>query len=344
MNRSPKRYKSRRIERKIITKRHMRSIRFRRKKALRKTHSIHPSRIIMPEKIGLEEGKGRTETLNAVEQIIAQTVLQRTKIVLDFSKTTYPDSMGMIYLLALADLIRAKAPSISIKAVNVRSDRVRQVLQQIGLAEKLGFHHTIPITRDDVRLWRCISGASVDASDVGADFESLCNETQMSEESRNVLFNAMTEAIDNAYSHAYDQDIMRGHNAIFPDDRRWWMFFGVVDQRMVIVICDLGLGIPSTVQRKGWWENVRQSISNDDGSIIQATIEHARSRTHERHRGKGMAKLRQAAEENGGGLMVCSDRGRYVFKSGQQDYHKSHRDAIQGTVIGWMIPLQTRPT
>lgn len=340
MNRWPKRYKSLQIEKNINARRHQRALRARPKSTGKKSSASNTLRITMPERIGLEEGKGRAETLRAVHKILEPT--HRSGCVLDFSKTIYPESLGMIYLLAVIDLIQSIRPNLNIRAIEVRSERVLQVLQQIGLAEKLGLQRKIPITRDDVRFWRYVTGASVDASLVGDAFEDLCAATQISDSSRNALYNAMTEAIDNAYSHAYAENLTHHSPRIFPPDKRWWMFFGVIEQRVVIVACDLGLGIPATIQRKGWLEAIRANIQNDDGSLIHAAIEHARSRTLEAHRGKGMAKLRQAAEESGGSLIVCSSRGWYAFGSDKPDYHRSYRDTVHGTIIGWMIPIQTR--
>jgi anti-anti-sigma regulatory factor len=344
MKKIPRSFKNKLIERRFLERKFHRSNRKRKNQRHVARSWVRKSNLAMPERIGLEPHTGRSETLSIIARIRSMSAGNKGTLCLDFSATTYPDSVGMILLLATVDFVHRHTGRRCVKAINVRSNRVRQVLQQIGLAEKLGMRHPVDITRSDVRLWRYVSESCVDAQKIGEHFEMLCKEFNIAEERRQSLYNAFTEAIDNAHGHAYDEVMMKEMSArIFPSDKRWWMFFGVIDSKLTIVTCDLGLGIPATVKRQGHWEKVCQFLADpvgrsDDGNIIKATIAQARSRTEDPHRGKGMARLKKAIEDNGqGGLIVCSNRGWYAFK--EFEYTKSYKDQVEGTIIGWSIPI-----
>lgn len=338
--------KTKKIYQRLIGKRFSRRIRHRIKLSKdRATPNPYLKVLTMPRVIGIDNlNQCRNQTLNVIHEIRVLLRNKRRTLVLDFTKTESPDAMGMILLLATVDYVLKETGRPCVRAKNIKSDRVKQVLKQIGLAEKLGINHHVDVNRSDVSIWKYVSGSEVDMTTAGEHFEQLCIDHGVPEKHIAALFNAFSEAVDNAHGHAYDQNIIsKVHDQEFPKDKRWWMFFGIIDAQIIVVVCDLGLGIPRTVLRDGFVEEIRGFVgkitgsSRDDGKLIKATIDRSRSRTGEDFRGKGMFRLKRAIlDEHGGMLQIHSNAGYYRFKG--SEIVRNFKVPVLGTVIGWSIP------
>ncbi len=354
MKKSNNLFKNKSIEKKVRSKRFWRTKRKPRPPHVKERLGREKNTLFMPESIGLHQS--RDETLRIVSRIRGMADTEAGTLVLDFTRTTRVIADGMILVLAAIDMVVNKTKRTCVRIKNVRSDKVAQVIKQIGLSEKLGVLKDVTVNRNDVNFWHHVSRSEVDAESAADHFDRLCRETPMSEDDRWFLFNAFSEAIDNAHSHAYDSRMISeiGAEGSFPDDKRWWMFSGVDAGYLIVLVCDLGLGIPTTVTRKGWWEPVREKIlarfgAEDEGKIVAATIEHARSRTGESYRGKGMSRLKMAIEQMGRGrLLIYSNKGCYSFgpegeKTGVPSVEttKDYSASINGTVVFWQVPIQS---
>jgi len=273
-------------------------------------------------------------------------------------------------MLASIDFAIEQTGRSCIRAKNVKFGVVRQVIKQIGLDERLGFREKITVNRSDVNYWHHVSGSKVDAESASEHFERICSDAKISEEDRSELYNAFSEAIDNAHSHAYDEDLMASSNRTFPNDKRWWMFSGVDKGHLVILVCDLGLGIPVTVRRKSretlrlagvnTMDSIRTVLESmgisidiseitDEGKLIEATIHAARSRTGLTYRGKGMYRLKHAIEKLGHGhLIIYSNMGAYHYMHEDGDAPREtvmdHGQSINGTIILWKVPVHLSTT
>jgi len=364
-------FKSKKIEQKISLKRFLRKRRKLRKRRLRYRRQHEKNTIFMPKLINLENKSVREETLQAVERIRSMASTTSGTLVLDFTQTTRCYASGMILLLASIDFALDQTGRPCIRARNVKADLVRQVIKQIGLAEKLGLNQSIVINRQNVNYWRHVRGSNVDTERASDHFDHFCSDAEISEEDRSALYNAFSEAVDNAHSHAYDDALTGASTRVFPRDKRWWMFSGVDKDHLVILVCDLGLGIPVTVQRKGIQEAVSHAGANamdsirvaletmgvnlnvaevaDEGRLIKATIHAARSRTGQGHRGKGMYRLKRAIEKLGhGDLIIYSNKGAYHYRHKDGNEPKEmvmdHRSSINGTVVLWKVPVHLSTT
>lgn len=191
---------------------------------------------------------------------------------------------------------------------------VSQVFQQIGLAKLIGIDRQVTINHDHVRCWQFISNITTDGDATGQILERL--KDQLTKEVTTELFVAVTEALTNTVHHSA---LAQRPDRIPVLPKRWWMFAGVRDNQLTMVVCDLGIGIPASVPLN--WKDVplRRLLANlglgsTDGAIIQLSMEIRRTVTNKPHRGLGMKQLRDVLTQAGCGyLVVYSNKGVYAY-------------------------------
>lgn len=240
----------------------------------------------------------------------------------------YPD--GVIYLLHQLDKLKNKKNLLGRVS---DSDIVK------AMFTRLGVHNLIkqtPYVGKNIKIvdrWEFLSGTS---ADLGEDFEKI--EEQISiilpdRKSRFILQNAIAEAISNVINHAYDENT---------EYKKWFLFFCIdtEENRCLIVVSDLGKTIPTTIPIK-----LRDRLSinpselfngKKDSQLIEIATKWRRSATEEYHRGKGFNDIIQVESNvDGAKVLILSRKGAWSSVAGLKDY----RDAIEGTTVGWEIPL-----
>jgi hypothetical protein len=126
------------------------------------------------------------------------------------------------------------------------------------------------------------------------------------------------------------------------------MFSQLKDDQLSVAICDLGIGIPSSLKQGRRW-SIDQvfdfvdkiGLGRKDSYFIKAAMVLGRSRTNEEHRGKGLPELKTVIESVGAGyLKIFSDRGFYYYstKDNKEDFG-DFSTSIPGTLIQWKIPV-----
>jgi hypothetical protein len=164
------------------------------------------------------------------------------------------------------------------------------------------------------------------------------------------LYAGLTEAMTNVSQHAYpdpELPLFETSWAGTPDHlKRWWMTgsFDDRENRMRIVILDLGVGIPTTLPRSGKWEEIRGILTrlnfNDDAHLIQAAVEAGRSSVaSSAGRGLGLHEVRDFVENSQSGwLRILSRRGEVVYQKGSPDpARRGLQRAFAGTLIEWDV-------
>lgn len=108
------------------------------------------------------------------------------------------------------------------------------------------------------------------------------------------LYGSVIESIANAMEHAYNPDIATERQ--FPV-HRWWMLMAKMDDKLRLLICDLGHGIPNTL-RENKEEGVLQEVfklvfsllkremKSDSADILASTLI-KETRTKLAYRGRG---------------------------------------------------------
>ena len=111
------------------------------------------------------------------------------------------------------------------------------------------------------------------------------------------------------------------------------MFTAVQDNKLVILVCDLGVGIPNTI-RDTQPDSLIQQIfakfsffANTDGSWIKVATLVKETRTGLTNRGKGGSDLRSIVDKfDKATLTIISNKGQYNYRK-----HKLNSGKVEPT-------------
>lgn len=169
---------------------------------------------------------------------------------------------------------------------------------------------------------------------------------EMSAPAKGRLYRALTEAMLNVRHHAYPPNSYRTN----PERGRWWLS-GHVNKKsgdLIIMFCDLGVGIPRTLPKIYNMERIRQALSilpginPPDGDMIKAAMTLGRTRTEEENRGRGLNDLRSFINQaEAGQLEIYSKKGYYLYNFDGSEKVINREHNMGGTLIVWTVPLST---
>lgn len=156
------------------------------------------------------------------------------------------------------------------------------------------------------------------------------------EQAEQLFGGAISEAMLNVKYHAYPN----------LDENLWWLTCAVFDEQLWIAFCDRGVGIPKTLPRQHWFEELRKiSFLNDDAKMIRAAMQYTRTSKKERRgRGLGSKDIQELVlHHRRGHLTIISGFGHYRL-SGEHGKEKTKKLSIDvnGTIIQWAIPIQSK--
>lgn len=300
-----------------------------------------------PRFFGLGDRESHQRLTGFLRKLVAWT-LQRNRVVcIDFRRTEKFFSDGTLLFYAELQRIFWRRPN-SVRCRPPRDPVALQVLSHLGLLRQLGINRLFPSDRDDVTHWKVFFGTQADATQgVG---EAIASIPRLPQTQIGKLFRSVSEALTNVTQHAYLEP--RHDGTGLPTDSGWWMFVREEPDELVVSFCDLGIGVPYTVQmlqkHANWLlPRLRSALravgvhTHKDGEIIRATVDEKRSRFRLEHRGNGFANMVEAISSAGNGTMVIhSNRGafRYDLRDGKEHQQAiNYAESIYGTVIGWKI-------
>jgi anti-sigma regulatory factor (Ser/Thr protein kinase) len=234
---------------------------------------------------------------------------------------------------------------------------VMGILKPLGFFEKFGFDGILeaPDVTDRFRILPMRSGSSADSPAVNmliSDLKGLYPLADVVDEDREAgmlsLYGAMVEALVNVVRHAYPE----GRELPFTPVNRWWMA-GAVDQdarQITAMVFDQGITIPLSLPNWQHYAGVRRRIvsflglvpdpgdTKCDGLAIAAAVEESVSSTGERHRGRGLAQMRDFVDQcRGGYLRIMSRCGEVIMYPREKPTVRAYDISIGGTLIEWNV-------
>ncbi|HAS6354451.1 TPA: hypothetical protein ACGVB5_002513 [Vibrio vulnificus] len=221
---------------------------------------------------------------------------------------------------------------------------VETVLNRLGFYELLGLPKRKMRELPNVSCWHQTSGFEVD----GQLAASILNKVQDTGIQSSLLYRSGIEAVANAVEHAYSEQIMSDADISL---KTWWMFVAILDGKLVLLVCDLGHGIPNTLEKtqapavlEAIWKLLGTKATYDC-QLIQASTLVKQTRTRLNNRGKGGKDLTSLVDKYPGSqLVIISNKGLYRYKD-TSNIRKmfgtgyDHKSAINGTIIEWSIKL-----
>jgi len=295
--------------------------------------------ISAPETFEVFEEKKRKLFLSFLAEL-RRVAKSPGKVVIDFRMTKKISSDGG--LLLKSEIFRLKkifGHKTSFKCLPPANDKIRQVLQKIGVFEDLGYFVDKSLTREDVVHWCYAHGNTID----GEKYEPVLGAYDgiIAEPILRGLYSALSEAMSNSIDHAYRLGI-RGDGLNYKDDSNdWWMFSQEYKGQLNVVFCDLGVGIPNTIskQRPVLAELIKRFGIKKDSEVIKFAAGSGKSRTRKGYRGRGlpqMVKIIKAISD--GKLAIFSNKGMLRCDNGVL-LAKEYRSSILGTLIMWQVPM-----
>lgn len=376
-------FKNKRIWLRLVRKRYNRRIRcelgkkIRRKKFLNlvleekrlKKHgieSVHAPAILAlaPHKL---DGDNSYESEHAqfVEfkdklELAAQNAYQNSdkRLMISFTKTYALYADACILLMATLDSIKHRYPDL--RFIVKRPDKnlhkkpnkdkhqqffVDAVFCHIGLYKLLGLNYCNNTVHRNVQSWHYVYSDQADGDVTNPIFDKL---EAMGMANLSELYGSVIESIANAMEHAYNPNIVTERQ--FPV-HRWWMLMAKMDDKLRLLICDLGHGIPNTL-RENKEEGVLQEVfklvfsllkrkmSSDSADILASTLI-KETRTKLAYRGKGGKDLKYFIEKMPeSNMMIHSNRGSYRYSNGKLNaIVYDNQKSINGTLITWSMPI-----
>lgn len=358
-----------RFQRSAALKRHLRSIRQIPPKRIASPSDYGIFKVFAPPKIDIYSPSSCDKFLNFL-RIYRNKCRFHKKVQICLRNTTRITAAACLLLYAETDRLLKNIPGLSISCSLPPSHRnskfkveeyiVESALKQVGFFTLIGQKSRQIRNYASVAYWRQLSGNLADGSLAASLFNSL--PAELDKFTRGRLYRGAFEAMANCVEHAHPTTRADGLNI---SDNRWWMFIGIKDNNLSILVCDLGVGIPNTIGKHG--KSLISTISkkiginqDTDADLIHASTFVKRTRTQQGHRGKGGPDLRSIVETFPSAfLSIRSNRGRYVMK-GPQHASKAHRrekrnfipgtngnewksnqsESIFGTIVEWNLSLK----
>lgn len=232
-------------------------------------------------------------------------------------------------------------------------------LHNIGFFKEFSFdlgQHTLETEDDDVLTVPFYSGSDAAQmqqidNKLSKLVDHISDVSDLPDEMRMALNNAVGEAALNAREHAYISD----HKYEYPHVGLWWATGAASKQsrEMVISLYDQGVSIPisypklpffsSLLKTIHMFDNVSDNNYVNDGTLIRTAAKYGKSTRVSKVGGKGLPQIKDAINLCGGGsLMIISRGGRYQYevKDGEEtETVDTFPHSIGGTLIEWTVKL-----
>ena len=274
--------------------------------------------------------KQRKEFGGFLERVEQSLVLGKN-VFLDFNGTKRLFPCGVLIIMGVVDDWIQRFPN-RLSANYPFDDLVEQMLQHVGVLQKLGLSPRKKISHDDVTRWHYFTGMNVDATPVEPFMKQV--RVIVGEEAQMGLADCVNEAMTNVRHHAYDSS----------GGGRWWIFATISERRVFVAMHDRGASIPATLLEKPEvWDYLTGRVwrqGRADGKLISAAAE-GRTSTKLPYRGKGLPEMLQFTKAAvNGELAIYSRQGFFRF-SGRENLESVGRltKPITGTLIVWMLNL-----
>lgn len=269
-----------------------------------------------------------------------------------FRNTTHITAAAGLLMVATVDNLLSKYPQLTFKVTrppNRRTDPgtktenlVDSVLVHLGFYKLIG-HANIKRRCDakSVTCWQYAYGD--DAS--GEIAATLIQKLATYGVKTNKLYRSCFEAVANATEHAYTDKIApeKPFNL-----KRWWFFVGVLNDKITVLICDLGHGIPNTLEvtqsttmlERLWAKLNFPSKPTNDCELIKASTIVKETRTKEEFRGKGGTDIKTFVDQTeDSSMIIFSNRGFYKYLGADKPaVALDNKMSVGGTIIQWTIP------
>jgi len=298
------------------------------------------------------------DTLNIIAAISRLTRNGPKKAVLDFSHTEVIKTAAILVLYATIEI--AIKDGATFRIVSFPKDfKAVRLLKRSGLETLCKENAHKPVF--DGKYIPVISSSGGDYRDDIVDFiQYQIYENKMSAHTESIYGGAIHEAINNVSYHAYPDTELSSQ-------KRWWVKCDLAGDQLFLALYDKGVGIPATVMKKPWYEEILKSayphlkdkiaetfenegiakkdvlkykagIVSDAIKIVISMVDDVTGTDFSKH-GQGSKSIKALVSENEQGkLWIYSNKGLYTFESGNTETYDLSRP-MPGTLLQWNIKV-----
>lgn len=296
-----------------------------------------------PFALNLWGKNNRRHTLSFIADLRRAIIDQNRPVVIDFKELQFAAAHAM--LLFIAELDRAKrimGADFRLKLLPSDTPRMNSVLEQVGLVDLCGGVLDGQKSESDetVKHWRYATGERINETTEEAFMKV---EGALAPPLVAGLWRGVSEALGNSTEHAYLEP--RGTDSRRLATKRWWMFSQLRDNRLSVVVADLGIGIPRSLPLKWPRGTIAKLVGSflgdgDDVRAIRAAMQVGASSTAKSNRGRGLPQIRNEMKDiEGASVSIFSNKGILIWNGEKkEEQFKERKDSIFGTVIAWSIP------
>lgn len=328
------------------------------KKSRNGKHSKNrPEKIIAPVCLDLTKPNHHTLLVKFIEDIkrcakkgVSNHIAQ---VLLCFRETKIITASGGLWLLANLERLRNEYPYVKYSITRPPATRLHQndnnryfvvdtVMNWIGIYTALGLDKREMRELPMVNCWEVTRGSQVASKKVGELLEKV---TEKTGQNLQALYRPLVEAMSNSVEHAYRVDLYPNAQP----ETKWWCFAAIMNNRLLTLVCDLGLGISKTLpktQSNTFFANIVDYIGHalkTDSDYIRASLQLKKSATKLDYRGKGGPDLQSLiAKIPNAKLVVHSNKGTYTYTNrGKVKPEKwfDNKSSISGTIVECSIEL-----
>lgn len=256
---------------------------------------------------------------------------------INFGSTTSFEVSATLVMKATIDGLHHKyGKDLLLTASLPKNGREREVLSHVGIMSVIG-QVPVNVSQGQVTRWHVFDGDDTNCQEIGEAIERLST-SNLSK----LLFKGASEGITNVVHHSEINEYYRSPH--------WWMFAKHDMEGLTVAICDLGVGIPTSLPAKYPDEIVLKYLpfithpGTRDARLIDAATRLARSRTNETNRGLGLGNMVSVIEAvQDSFLCVVSNRGMLVIqnRNGRVERRKVKLESeLRGTLAVWNIKPQ----
>lgn len=190
---------------------------------------------------------------------------------------------------------------------------------------------------DDVGFWQSNSGRIFESTKIGEFMESVIGTAVSMERSRDT-YKMLQETIANSVEHAYINK--KGEKLATKVYHKYWAFAGVRNNRAIVLVLDLGVGIPLSIRAThsdGILQKAMKGLKidrlrSDKDYIRVATVIRKTRKDMKKGRGHGLSSIIESAILKDSHLSIYSNKGRYSI-TGSNKQAARVRHSINGTMI-----------
>lgn len=293
-----------------------------------------------------EYRKDTSKYLSAINRI---AYMQKGNVVIDLSKVEYLSAAAALLLFAIVNRAQLCAfqqkrrqtiqPIFPKKKDNPEGHRY---IVSSGLSKALvsGTFDKLEGLTKEINLFQSSTNAHEHSS-----FTSvfLARQAKFTQEQHFLLTSAISEAMLNVSHHAYNSPGFSKDVELMGGDR-WWQcaWFNPGKDKVVFILCDLGMGITRSITRSYTLPNE----SPEEISAVMGAMTQGVTCTGDNGRGNGSEDIKRPIGEGCDlekeTLLILTGHTQYYYTSTKPDPICTYvDDELQGTLIEWsLIPTR----